>query len=186
VTARPERPARDDSQLIQSLCAHFSAAIPCDERERRSIEQFLALAPALAQPFSEQADPTHITGSAIVVGARGVVLHRHKRLNMWLQPGGHVEEHESPATAALREAKEETGLSVRHPDSGPWLVHVDVHPGPRGHTHLDVRYVVYASDAEPRPADDESQDVAWFDWDSAIDLADQGLVGALRTVRRLM
>lgn len=177
---------RDDSQLIQALCAHFSAAIPCDERERRSIEQFLLVAPALQRPFSEEADPTHVTGSAIVVGDRGVVLHRHKRLNMWLQPGGHVDEGETPADAALREAAEETGLSVWHPDSGPWLVHLDVHPGPRGHTHLDVRYVVYASDEDPRPPSDESQDVGWFGWDAAIEIADAGLVGALRTVRRLM
>ena len=175
-----------DPHVVQSLTAHFAAAIPCDGRERKSIEEFLRVVPRLVSPLSEHADPTHITGSAIVVGDRGVVLHRHKRLNMWLQPGGHIEDGEVPAEAALREAREETGLEVRHPSSGPWLVHLDVHPGPRGHTHLDVRYVVYAEDAEPAPAAGESQEVAWFGWDEAIELADVGLVGALRTVRRLL
>jgi 8-oxo-dGTP pyrophosphatase MutT (NUDIX family) len=180
-------PTREhDHHVVQSLTAHFAAAIPCDERERKSIDQFLRVVPRLVSPFSEHADPTHITGSAIVVGDRGVVLHRHKRLNMWLQPGGHIEEGETPPEAAVREAGEETGLAVRHPDSGPWLVHLDVHPGPRGHTHLDVRYVVYADDVEPAPASDESQEVAWFGWDEAIGLADVGLVGALRAVRRLL
>ena len=178
--------AKSDAQLVQELCAQFSAAIPCDERERESITKFLDIAPTLVKPFDEFSDPTHITGSGIVVGERGVVLHLHKRLNMWLQPGGHVEPGETPAEAAVREAHEETGLEVRHPKSGPWLVHLDVHPGPRGHTHLDVRYVVYGEDADPAPAEGESQEVAWFGWDEAIDMADVGLVGALRTVRRLL
>jgi 8-oxo-dGTP pyrophosphatase MutT (NUDIX family) len=170
-------------EIVVQLCTHFAAATPCDERERESIEQFLAIAPTLESPFDEHVNDTHITGSAIVVGKRGVVLHLHKRLNIWLQPGGHIEQGETPAEGALREAREETGLDVRHPDNGPVLVHLDVHPGPRGHTHLDVRYIVMADDVEPAPGVDESQDVAWFAWDDAIAMADKGLVGALRVVR---
>jgi hypothetical protein len=34
-----------DTKIVQALCAHFSAAIPCDERERKSIETFLRVAP---------------------------------------------------------------------------------------------------------------------------------------------
>lgn len=182
----PADPARDDRRIVQTLCAHFSAAIPCDERERHSIEEFLRVVPSLAHPFDEQADPRHVTGSAIVVGNRGVLLHRHKRLNMWLQPGGHIEAGETPAQAAAREAHEETGLPIRHPRSGPWLVHLDVHPGPRGHTHFDVRYLVNAPDDDPSPAEGESQDAAWFEWDEAIGMVDAGLAGALRTVRLLI
>ena len=170
-------------EIVAQLCAHFAAATPCDERERESIEQFLVIAPTLEAPFDEYVNNTHITGSAIVVGKRGVVLHLHKRLNIWLQPGGHIEPGETPADGALREAREETGLNVRHPDNGPILVHLDVHPGPRGHTHLDVRYIVMADDVEPAPGANESQDVAWFAWDDAIAMANKGLVGALRVVR---
>ena len=182
----PADPARDDRRIVQTLCAHFSAAIPCDERERHSIEEFLRVVPSLAHPFDEQADPRHVTGSAIVVGNRGVLLHRHKRLNMWLQPGGHIEAGETPAQAAAREAHEETGLPIRHPRSGPWLVHLDVHPGLRRHTHFDVRYLVNAPDDDPSPAEGESQDAAWFEWDEAIGMVDAGLAGALRTVRLLI
>ena len=92
---------------------------------------------------------------------------------------------ETPADGALREAREETGLVVAHPSSGPWLMHVDVHPGPRGHTHLDVRYLVQAEDADPNPGADESQQVRWFDWDDALAIADVGLAGALRVARTL-
>ena len=97
-----QRAGKTDSQIVQELCAQLRAAIPCDERERASIAQFLEIAPTLAKPFDEHADPIHVTGSAIVVGERGVVLHLHKRLNLWLQPGGHIESGETPADGALR------------------------------------------------------------------------------------
>lgn len=156
---------------------------PIDQREAASIAQFCVEFARLVSPFDEHADPTHVTGSAIVIGPRGVVLHRHKRLGLWLQPGGHLEAGETPWDAALREAHEETGLTVRHAAGRPSLVHVDVHPGPRGHTHLDLRYLLEASTETFAPLPGESPAVRWFTWDDAMALADPGLVGALRAAR---
>jgi 8-oxo-dGTP pyrophosphatase MutT (NUDIX family)/GNAT superfamily N-acetyltransferase len=157
---------------------------PVDERERASIEQFLLELTRLDEPFSEHADATHVTASAIVVGVRGVVLHKHKRLGLWLQPGGHIDPGEAPWRAAMREAQEETGLPVE-PLAGPpppALVHVDVHPGPRGHTHLDLRYLLVADDVEPQPPAGESPEVRWFPWADAIAQSDAGLAGILRAL----
>ncbi len=159
------------------------ARVPIDDAERACIDEFLTRFDALGDPFDEFADPVHVTGSAIVVGPRGVVLLKHKRLGFWLQPGGHVDPGESPWEAALREAREETGLDVRYAGE-PLLVHVDVHAGGRGHTHLDLRYLVDGGDADPAPPAHESQEVDWFAWDAAITRAgDDRLRAALRSLR---
>jgi len=143
---------------------------------------FRAALARLARPFDEAAGPIHVTASAIVVGPQGVLLLRHRRLGIWVQPGGHLEPGEMPADAAAREAAEETGLALRHPAGGPALVHVDVHPGGRGHTHLDLRWLLLA-EGTPRPPPGESQDVSWFSWDEALARADPGLAGALHALR---
>ncbi len=167
---------------LDAVLAVLGSHEPVDERERWSLAQFHHQVELLTDPFDEHADLVHITASAIVVGDRGVVLHRHKRLGLWLQPGGHVEPGEWPHDAARREAHEETGLTVEHPPSGVALVHVDVHPGPRGHTHLDLRYLLEAPDVEPAPPPGESPEVAWFSWEAALALADDGVRGALVVV----
>jgi 8-oxo-dGTP pyrophosphatase MutT (NUDIX family) len=164
------------------LKAMVAALRPVDDREVRSQAEFMAALDRLERPCDEHADPTHVTASAIVTGRRGVVLHRHKRMGIWLQPGGHIEPGETPEDAALREVLEETGLALTHPPTGPRLVHVDVHAAPKGHTHLDLRYLLEAGDADPAPPAGESQDVRWFSWDEAIAAADPGLVGALRAL----
>lgn len=163
--------------------------VPIDDVETAMISEFLAHYDVLADPFSEDAGPVHVTGSAIVVGSRGVVLLKHRRLGLWLQPGGHVEARESPWEGALREAHEETGLDLefadRDVDGMPRVVHVDVHPGGRGHVHLDLRYLVRAGDADPDPPAGESQEIGWFDWPTAIERAsDDRLVALLKHLSR--
>lgn len=170
---------------IEDLRRAVAAHEPVDAREKESIERLVAELGRLEEPFDEHADPTHVTGSAIVIGPRGVVLHRHRKLGLWLQPGGHIDPGEAPWEAAEREAEEETGLDLEHPGGTPRLAHVDVHPGPHGHTHLDVRYLLLAGDQDPAPPPEESQDVRWFSWADAIDIADPGLRGALVALEHL-
>jgi 8-oxo-dGTP pyrophosphatase MutT (NUDIX family) len=157
--------------------------VPGDEREARAWARLAAELNNLDSPFDEQAGPVHVTGSAVVTGRRGIVLHMHKRLHRWLQPGGHLEPGEGPWDAALRESQEETGLVLAHPVGGPRLVHVDVHGSAQGHTHLDLRYLLVAPDRDPTPPPGESPEARWFGWDEASAVADEALLGALRAAR---
>jgi len=161
---------------------------PVDDREIHAVEQFLEAYDRLVDPFEMDSDPVHVTGSGFVVGPRGVLLLKHKRLGIWLQPGGHIDSGETPWEASLRECREETGLDVRFTgpvdaDGVPELIHVDVHAGGRGHTHLDLRYLIDGGDADPAPPEGESQEIDWFTWSDAIERADPGLSGALIALR---
>jgi 8-oxo-dGTP pyrophosphatase MutT (NUDIX family) len=157
--------------------------VPGDEREAGARARIVAGLDALDHPFDEWGGPVHVTASAVVVGTRGTVLHMHKRLRRWLQPGGHLELGESPWDAARRESQEETGLALSHPPGGPRLIHVDVHGAANDHTHLDLRYLLLAPDRDPVPPPGESQLARWFDWDEATAVADVALAGAVRAAR---
>lgn len=157
---------------------------PVDDRESASRDFIIEALNCLERPFDRRADPMHVTGSAVIAGPRGVLLHRHKRLGLWLQPGGHLDLHESPWEAAMREAEEETGLAFEPWLSPPPLLHMDVHRAGDEHIHLDLRYALRpCGGEEPAPGPDESPEVRWFPWPDAIAIADPGLRGLLVAVR---
>ncbi len=143
---------------------------PASARETAAKERFLFELGRLADPCDEQAGPVHVTASGIVVGRRGTVLHRHKRLGIWLQPGGHIDAGETPPVAARREAIEELGLVVEHPAGGSRLIHLDVHSAAHGPTQLDLRDLLVAA-------------ARWYGGDEAAALADDGLADALPLAR---
>ena len=167
------------------LEALVGAHEPADRREREAKARFLAELARLERPWDEHADPVHVTASAVVVGPRGTVLHLHRLLGRWLQPGGHLEAGETPGEAALREVVEETGLVARHLDGRPNLLRLDVHQAGAAldHTHFDLCYLVAGPDDDPHPGAGESPEARWFDWDAALGVADEPLRGALALAR---
>ena len=107
----------------------------------------------------------HVTGSAWLVNpARThVLLTHHKKLDRWLQPGGHSDGHGVTLEVALREAEEESGLEVEALDEQPF--DIDIHAIPAreddpAHHHYDVRYVLGSATNAYRVSD-ESHDLAW-------------------------
>jgi 8-oxo-dGTP pyrophosphatase MutT (NUDIX family) len=172
-----------DSTRAELVAAQVAEIEPVDERERDSITALLARLGEGDDPFSEFVSPRHVTASAFVISARGIVLLRHKRLGIWVQPGGHVDGDEAPLVAAIREVREETGL-LTTPLAGGAVVHVDVHDGPRGHLHYDLRYLLRAPADDPVPDDGESPDVAWFSFDEAMERAEDALRPAIAALSR--
>ena len=131
--------------------------------------------------------PTHVTASAVVWDpvTSQVLLHLHRRLGRWLQPGGHIEPGESPVDAAVRETLEETGVGVRHVSPAPVLLHIDEHPGPDGHVHLDLRYLLLADPAArtvaegERTGDGPGPTLRWVAASDVARLADRSLARAI-------
>lgn len=155
MTIDPRRPL-----LVRVLEAHE----PAEPAEAASLAEILAGLRVLARPFDVDVDPRHVTASAIVVDDAGrVLLHLHRRIGVWLQPGGHVDPGEQPRDAVLREVREETGLTPTHLLEPPVPIHVDAHDGGRGHRHYDLRYLVTVPDGRsPAPPEGESQHVEWL------------------------
>jgi len=116
--------------------------------------------------------PGHVTASCFIVDGDRLLLHHHRRLNRWLQMGGHVEHDEHPEEAALREGREESGLDdLVLLNDGIFDLDVHVIPAARGepeHRHFDVRYVARTASPGAVVIDRaESNDVAWVPLDRA-------------------
>ncbi|MVA19403.1 NUDIX domain-containing protein [Agrobacterium vitis] len=129
--------------LRSQLLAHR----PFCDQEAQAVRDFLTFLQTTVEPFSRQTLVGHITASAWILDAahQRTLLIRHKTLERWLQPGGHIEKSDAtPFEAARREAIEETGVCLE-PSSGEDIFDVDVHLIPaKGdepeHWHYDLRY----------------------------------------------
>ena len=127
---------------------------PSHERAARSRRLTLELLQDSPAPFDRSRyDPGHITASGLVLSPTGeqVLLVFHSLLRLWLQPGGHVEPSDDDVlTTAVREVREETGISVLTGVT-PTLVGVDVHQipatdGEPAHFHHDLMFRLAAED----------------------------------------
>ncbi|SDL72854.1 8-oxo-dGTP pyrophosphatase MutT, NUDIX family [Glycomyces sambucus] len=96
----------------------------------------------------------HFTASAAVLDRndRTLLVH-HRDLDLWLQPGGHIEPGDATLVdAARREVSEETGIDPSDlvlVDTAPILINVHDIPenqkkGEGAHPHFDVQYVFRA------------------------------------------
>ncbi len=120
-----------------------------------------------AAAFARSLHVGHLTASAWVVDparTRALLTH-HRKLGRWLQLGGHADGDPDLRRAALREAREESGLrSLRLAQAG--IYDLDVHPiparpGEPAHDHYDVRFALEADPAEPLVVSAESKGLAW-------------------------
>jgi 8-oxo-dGTP pyrophosphatase MutT (NUDIX family) len=119
-------------------------------------------------PFRRERLAGHFTASAWVVSADGTrtLLTHHRKLGLWLQLGGHADGERDLCVAALREAREESGLIGLTIEFGIFDLDRHVIPEHKSvpeHWHYDVRYVVRGGSNESYVVSDESHDLAWRD-----------------------
>ncbi|MCC6644245.1 MAG: NUDIX domain-containing protein [Polyangiaceae bacterium] len=180
------------STLLESL----RQLVPADEHEARARARILAHVEGGGPLFRRDRWDGHLTGSAFVLDAdaRRLLLLFHRKLQRWLQPGGHGEPDEiDPLAVALREAREETGLAdlSLHP-LAPRPFDLDVHVIPAratepAHEHLDVRYLFVAPRGAPlRAQEEEAAAVAWVALDEASALGDESVARAVKKILALV
>lgn len=138
---------------------------------------FLGFLAARSDACTRACEPGHLTASAVVLDHSGqhVLLTLHPRVGRWLQLGGHCEPGDvSLAGAALREAREESGMDGLRIDSEP--LHLDVHPITCSlgvpTRHFDVRFVVRAPAGAEPVRSHESDDLRWWPLDALPDDTD--------------
>ncbi|HAL91546.1 MAG TPA: NUDIX hydrolase [Verrucomicrobia bacterium] len=136
--------------------------------ESETVGRFIDFVSSHSDCFERQLQMGHVTGSAWVVNRAGthVLLTHHKKLNLWVQLGGHADGDSDVFRVARREAEEESGLQGLVP-AWEGLFDVDVHRIPASregpeHFHWDARYAFRATGSEAYRVGEESHDLAWI------------------------
>jgi 8-oxo-dGTP pyrophosphatase MutT (NUDIX family) len=151
-------------EMVEMLKAYT----PDDEGEREMLGRMIEFARSREDCCQRSLPVGHMTGSAWVVDRdkRHALMTHHRKLNRWLQMGGHADGSPDLLAVALREAREESGLvGLRVLSETPF--DVDVHLIPeRGaeaaHFHYDVRFLLEADRGESLVVSEESHALAWI------------------------
>ena len=151
------------NQLLE-LLAKYPPYFPEDETLASRTRQFVIENDLC---FERSLASGHITGSSWIVDldrSHALFTH-HKKLNKWLQLGGHADGNPDILGVALKEAAEESGLRHIKPLSDQ-IFDIDIHRVPdhaNGHYHYDIRFLLEADRNEPFIVSNESNALAWID-----------------------
>ena len=186
-TDAPNQHESAQARSARALAAALADYRACWPGEAAVVDTFIALLGDDVDPFVRERLAGHFTASAWLVAGdrRRVLLTHHRKLERWLQLGGHADGDRDLARAALKEAEEESGLHGL--TLVPGLFDLDrhwipVHKGVPAHWHYDVRYVVRAGEDETFVVSDESHALAWRDIAALVD--DTGADPSLRRMAR--
>ena len=165
--------------------------------EASDVERVRRLVTAQPTCFERSCAPGHITASSWIVSEDGrrCLLTHHRKLERWLQLGGHADGDPEVAAVALREAREESGMSefeLIEPEAGCPVIDIDVHAIPPWgsepeHEHHDIRFLFRAVAGQELQISEESNDLDWFEWRELGSLgADESILRLARKARALL
>jgi 8-oxo-dGTP pyrophosphatase MutT (NUDIX family) len=150
-----------------SLTSLLESYRPSDAADAAARDRILCFVREHANCFERTLLEGHVTASAWIVNPSRTrcLLTHHRKLGRWLQLGGHADGETDVLAAAMREAREESGLQSLRALS-PQIFDCDVHPIPArkaepAHFHHDVRFLLEADDTEPLVISEESNELAW-------------------------
>lgn len=162
-------------QLLQQLESHH----PTDAHEEEMRLRTIDFVRQHEDCFERSLAIGHVTGSAMIVNHERthILLTHHKKLNRWLQLGGHADGDGNILNVALREAEEESGLKDVRPLSTA-IFDVDIHLIPARkteaeHYHYDIRYLCEADSRIPLTISDESHDLVWVPLDGVLNYTEE-------------
>jgi 8-oxo-dGTP pyrophosphatase MutT (NUDIX family) len=186
----PRRP------LLEML-ARYRDAFP---DEKAVVDRICALVDSRPDCFERTCRPGHITAAAWILSTdrRRALLTHHRKLDRWLQLGGHADGQWHVEEVALREAREESGLARFElvPIHGVVMpFDLDVHEIPAryddsgalvedAHEHHDIRFLLTTSSGDEISVSDESHDLKWCTPDQVRELTDEESV--LRMLRKAL
>jgi 8-oxo-dGTP pyrophosphatase MutT (NUDIX family) len=137
-------------------------------KERETVARIRAFVEGHRDCFERSLLVGHITGSAWLLGAdmARVLLTHHRKLDIWVQLGGHADGEADISKVAMKEAREESGLA-RIELLSQEIFDIDIHTIPaRGtepvHFHYDCRFLLRAVGVQDYVVSDESHDLAWI------------------------
>jgi 8-oxo-dGTP pyrophosphatase MutT (NUDIX family) len=150
---------------LLGLINDYLRRFPDEQETARRLLDFVAANPDC---FRRELLAGHVTGSAWLLdrSLQRALLTHHRKLNRWLQPGGHADGDPDVMAVAMREATEESGLGGIEPVMTE-IFDLDIHEIPaRGdepaHSHYDCRFVLRATDDHDYVVSDESHDLEWI------------------------
>ena len=151
-----------------SLLEKLSVHTPYNDHEAAMVEALRRFVSANTDCFERSLEIGHVTGSAWILdrGRTHALLTHHRKLDKWLQLGGHADGDPDILRVAMREAREESNLDSVHAISED-IFDIDIHVIPaRGsepeHFHYDVRFLLEADRGAPLKASEESRALAWL------------------------
>lgn len=155
------------NQLIELLNRY----IPSDDEEKVSKEHILSFVKEHPDCFERTLEIGHITASCWLVNHDNTkaLLTHHKKLNKWLQLGGHCDGDSDVVRVALKEAQEESGLNAVKPISGE-IFDISIHLIPQykdvpEHYHYDIRFLLQATENKDVLVSEESLALMWINKD---------------------